>query len=329
MSLIRKFMLGALSMALAAAAHAVVIDADGSGSGSARDVNTLQWTPGNTLITPVGSASIFFHPLGDVFQFYAQASLGSFDGNTSGAGRWTYVAGYQEQVVSTMGANVVFNTLAGGDNFLRIYFDPTPNANPGNGTGYGPDATNSDASLILSGSYSGGQTAISGLNIAPGGLDAFGPDNYPGVGSITATGNSDLAIAIASFDPAYFPAGLPPGFALDFQSLFSAPFSQVDPSSCFKNGKGALIDGTGPNTLGGLECSINTVGSLNGVDGRNLILMSSSSGVFSSAEPVPEPMSLALLGIGLAAMGAGRLRLEMGRQRRHSGRNPYSTGNRA
>lgn len=329
MSLIRKFMLGALSMALAAAAHAVVIDADGSGSGSVKDVNTLQWTPGNTLITPVGSASIFFHPLGDVFQFYAQASLGSFDGNMSGAGRWTYVAGYQEQVISTIGANVVFNTLAGGDNFFRIYFDPTPNANPGNGTGYGPDATNSDASLVLSGSYTGGQTAISGLNIAPGGLDAFGPNNYPGVGSITATGNSDLAIAIATFDPAYFPAGLPPGFALDFQSLFSAPFSQVDPSSCFKNGKGALIDGAGPNTLDGLECSINTVGSLNGVDGRNLILMSSSSGVFSSAEPVPEPMSLALLGIGLAAMGAGRLRLEMGRQRRHSGRNPYSTGNRA
>jgi hypothetical protein len=326
MGIIHKILLGAVSMALAAAAQATVIDADGPGPGSAADIQTLDWASGNTLITPVGNASIFFHPLGDVFQFYAQGSLSSFDGNTGGSNRWTYVAGYREQVISTAGANVVFNTLGGGDNFFRIYFDPTPNANPGNGTGYGPDATNSDAFLVLSGSYTSGQTAISGLNIAPGGLDAFGPDNYPGVGSIRATGNSGLAIAIASFDPAYFPAELLPGFALDFRTIFSAPFSQVDPSSCFKNGAGALINGAGPNTLNGLECGINTVGNLNGVDGTNLMLMSDASGSFRPAEPMPEPMSLALLGIGLAAMGAGRLRLEMGRRHGHSGRNPYSTG---
>ena len=174
MNLTRKFALGALLMVLAVAAHAVILDADGSGSGSTRDIKTLQWAPGNTLITPVGSASIFFHPLGDVFQFYSQASLGSFDGSTAGAGRWTYIAGYQEQVISTVGANVVFNTLSGGDNFFRIYFDPTPNANPGNGTGYGPDATNSDAILILSGSYTGANGGL-GIEYSAGRTGRFRP----------------------------------------------------------------------------------------------------------------------------------------------------------
>src|SRR5687768_8616103 len=124
MGIIHKFLLGAVSMALAAAAQAIVIDADGPGPGSAADIQTLDWASGNTLITPVGNASIFSHPLGDVFQFYAQGSLSSFDGNTGGSNRWTYVAGYREQVISTAGANVVFNTLGGGDNFFRIYFDP-------------------------------------------------------------------------------------------------------------------------------------------------------------------------------------------------------------
>ena len=70
-------------MALAAAAHAVIIDADGAGPGAARDVKILDWAPGNTLVTAIDGASIFCHLLGDVFQFYTQASLGSFDGSAA------------------------------------------------------------------------------------------------------------------------------------------------------------------------------------------------------------------------------------------------------
>src|SRR5687768_8701190 len=153
----RKLLFAVIFIMLTATAHAIPVDPDGVGIDPAIDASRLEWGPTNTLITPVGNASILTHPLGDVFQLYSQASLSEFQDSSGspigsfGSDRWTYIAGYQQQVVSTIGTNVVLDTIAGGDNFFKLYFDATPNADVGNGTGYGPDATNTDPVLILSG----------------------------------------------------------------------------------------------------------------------------------------------------------------------------------
>ncbi|SHL60974.1 hypothetical protein SAMN05216428_10463 [Nitrosospira sp. Nsp11] len=229
-------------MMLTSAAHALVVNSDGTGIDPAIDVSSMNWAPANTLLTPVGDASIFTHYMGDVFQRYLHASLNGFEDSNGvsvggpGLDRWVYIAGYREQVVSTIGNSVVLETIGGGDNFFRLYFDATPNANAGNGTGYGPDPTNADPVLILSGmiAASRGQTAISALNVVPGSLDKSGADNYPGVDSITAVGVGTMPVIIEGFDPVYFSNGVPAGVGLDFQITYNVPFTQTDPSSCFK-----------------------------------------------------------------------------------------------
>jgi hypothetical protein len=336
--------LSTLALSLLAAlgtttAQAVTINPDGAGGDGNISVASLDWTPGNILTTPTDrGGNVNDLQVGDTLQTYVQAALGSFlngaggvIGGTSLNGgsnatnyEWTYVMAFQEEVTSVSGSigagGATFVTVAGGTNYFNLYFDPTLNSNAGNGYGYADDVGNnagvSTAILVLSGTVLPGDTSdfVASDTQPPGNLDGFGGNNYAGVDSIVGSGGAQLTIEVTFADLVFFPGGVPSVLEIDFDSQQNIPFAQTNPSSCFyDDAANAYVDGAGPNNLAnsaaanavGFSDCANSVGSMNGIDGPNLILQADSSSAFAS---VPEPASLALLGLGFLAMGASGLR---------------------
>lgn len=325
------------------AASALTIDPDGAATADGSiNVGSLDWVPGNILVTPTadtasGSASDI--AVGDILQTYVQASLGSFL-NTQGSSigglnlsgttaatnyEWTFVMAFQEEVTSVTGSigsgGATFVTVAGGTNYFNIYYDPILNSNAGNGYGYADDVGNnagSTAILVLSGTVLPGDTSDFVIADDPGptDLDSFGANNYAGVSTVIGSGGAQLTVEVTFANLAFFPNGVDSIIEIDFDSQQNVPFDQTNPSSCFyDDAADTYLDGAGANNIGNSTAAIaagftdcdNGVGTINGVDGEHLILQADASSAFVT-RGVPEPASLALLGLGFAAMGAASMR---------------------
>lgn len=314
-------------LAFAAPAQAsviVTIDPDGPGPQGPIQVGVLDWNVSNSLIQNIASGTS---------QSYAQANLGNFDnpGPISGTGlntnyEWTYNLGFLNSVSQTCSPNCTSPTsisrmstsIAGGDNFFRIFFDPSKDSNPLAGTGY------TNGTLILEGSVqSGGVNTFTAQNITgicsgvgcPGGiapgqtipLDNFGTNNYPDISSVTGTGGGEISIKVTFANPAFFLTN-PVNLAIDFTTQNVLPFGQTDPSLQFTDGAGHPVNGA----------TIASIGNCNGCLGShagpvsannppntapNLMLQGdANNSFFDVQQTVPEPSAVLLVGPGLGLL---------------------------